>query len=485
MTLKPLLDSNTLAETMGEMVPAYSAHQAKVEADRCLYCFDAPCITACPTGIDVPAFIKKIANENTGGAGRVILESNILGGSCARVCPTSDLCEGACVMLDRDELPIQIGRLQRHATDYVHENKLSVLEKPTTRLGKSVGLIGSGPASMGCAAELARLGYDTVVYEKQPEAGGLNTYGIAYYKLTPQVSLEEVELIKNLGVEFKTGIEVGKDLSMDDLQKNHDAVFIGVGLGSARRLEIPGEDLTGVCEALDFIEEFHKKPLYEVGVGKHVVIIGCGNTAIDAVTQAKRMGAKTATIVYRRGESEMSAYDFEYELAKKDGCSFIFDASPIEVLGDSEVNGLKLISTEIVDGRPVPIAGSDYTIPCDMLIKASGQLARRKLLESIAPGISLSSSGHISIDKATGATSLPKIFAGGDAANGGKEVVNAVAEGKKAARGIHESLGGDPVEGPIQPTRLGIKGKPIGSGFDNPVRVSELETAYYKTQKEN
>lgn len=479
MALIPRLDSATATANMAEIEPAYSPQQAKVEANRCLFCFDAPCIAACPTGIDIPGFIKKIAHDNALGAGNLILRANVLGASCARVCPTAVLCEGACVLEDRDQNPIKIGRLQRYATDRVYEMGLPKLAPPAPSSGKKVALIGGGPASLGCAAELARLGHQAVVFEKKPEAGGLNTYGIAYYKLRPEVSLQEVELVKSLGVEFRCGVEVGRDLSMEELRTEFDAIFIGIGLGHTRALEIPGEDLPEVFEALEFIERFHVEPLHTVPVGRRVAVIGCGNTAIDAVTQAKRLGAESATIIYRRGETDMPAYAYEYELAKADRCEFLFHAMPVEVLGDGAVTGLRLVRAE-ADGQGgvKPVPGSEFVFDCDMVINASGQKKQTGWMRKLLPELALDNGGRIQVDPVTGQTSLPTVFAGGDAANGGREVVNAVAEGKKAARGIHEVFGGEKVTGPVQPTRFGVVGAPVGSGFEDPVRVPELERTY-------
>ena len=476
-----MLDEKTAARNMAEIEPKYSSQEAVVEANRCLYCFDAPCIMACPTGIDIPGFIKKISSGNLAGSARTILKSNILGASCARVCPTSVLCEGACVMLDRDELPIKIGRLQRYATDYVFENDVKIFDPPKKKSGKRVALIGGGPASLGCAAELAQLGHDTVIFEKKEHAGGLNTYGIAYYKLTTETSLKEVELVKSLGIEIRTGVEVGKDIQAKELEQEFDAIFIGVGLGHTYKLDIPGEDLPEVVEALEFIEELHVNPLHEVPVGRRVAVIGCGNTAIDAVTQAKRLGAEHAVIIYRRGEKDMPAYAYEYDIAKKDGAEFVFHAVPVEVLGkDGHVVGLKLARTEMgEDGRLNVIPGSEFELPFDMVIKALGQEKMTDMLKGLFPDLELARNGVIQREPATGQTNIPHIFAGGDGANGGSEVVNAVGEGKKAARAIHRMFTGETVEGPVQWTRIGVvNAKPVGSGLDNPIRVPELETTY-------
>ena len=336
MPTSPKLGTEALMANLADIHPPFSPQEALIEASRCLYCFDAPCIKACPTGIDIPSFIKKIASGNLAGSARAILSANILGASCARVCPTSVLCEGACVVLALEGNPVKIGRLQRHATDHVFENRIPVLKRPAIRPGKRVAVIGGGPAGLGCAAELAQLGHQAVVFEKKPKAGGLNTYGVAYYKMKPEVSLAEVELIKGLGVEFRCGIEVGRDISINQLEREFDAIFIGVGLGRRTRLGIPGEGLPEVVDAIDFIEKIHSQPLAQVPVGDRVAIIGCGNTAMDAVTQAKRLGAKTVTAIYRRSEDAMPAYNFEYELAKSDGVQFLFNAVPLEILAGAD-----------------------------------------------------------------------------------------------------------------------------------------------------
>lgn len=484
MPLKPRSNSKELAKTMGDIEPCYRPQEAKVEADRCLYCFDAPCIMACPTGIDIPGFIKKIANANLIGSARVILESNILGASCARVCPTEVLCEGACVMLDRDEKPIKIGRLQRYATDALWEKKANPFPEIPKRNGKKVALVGSGPASLGCAAELARLGYQAVVFEKDAEPGGLNRYGIAYYKMSPEVAKQEVKWVKDLGVEFRCRSEVGKNVKVEKLLKDFDALFLGVGLGKAHRLGVPGEDKKGVVEALEFIRWIHTKPLHQVPVGARVAVIGCGNTAIDAVTQAKRLGAKEAVIVYRRGEEDMPAYEYEYELAKTDACGFLFHTAVVEVLGGKEVTGLRLAKTRTdKHGKTEIVKGSEFEEPFDMVIKATGQEKQAPAWKKFLPKLKFDDKGRIEVKKGTGQTSVPKVFAGGDAVNGGREVVNAVAEGKKAALAIHAMLSGQKVAGPIQGSRLGHQDGPRGSGFLQPVRVPELEAAYFSAKK--
>src|SRR4051812_17534914 len=332
--LSPKLGVEAATANMADIYPPLTPQEAVIEANRCLFCFDAPCIKACPTGIDIPSFIKKIANGNPTASARTILSANILGASCARVCPTSVLCEGACVVLDREGKAVQIGRLQRYATDHVYDNNIQVLKPATKKSGKKVAVLGGGPAGLGCAAELAQLGHEVTIFEKKAQGGGLNTYGIAYYKMPPQVSLEEVELVKSLGVQFKFGVEIGKDIQIADLEKQFDAIFVGLGLGRGHQMNIPGENLPEVIQALDFIEKLHTTPLHKVPVGARVAVIGGGNTAIDAVTQAKRLGAEKAMLIYRRTQAEMSAYDFEQELAKTDGAEFVFNAAPVEVIAD-------------------------------------------------------------------------------------------------------------------------------------------------------
>ncbi len=433
MPLSPLLPADALAQNFTDLKPPLRPQEALVEASRCLYCFDAPCIMACPTGIDVPAFIKKIAFGNPASAAKTILTANILGASCARVCPTEVLCEGACVLDDRDEQPIQIGRLQRYATDYIAERNLNVLpDVPEKKSGKKIAVIGAGPAGLGCAAELARLGHSVTIFEKQKKAGGLNTYGIAYYKMKPPISLAEVRLVQSLGVEIQTGVTVGRDVTVEQLEQDFHAIFIGVGLGAATKLRIPGEDLPEVIDALDYISKIHTEPLHQIPAGRRVAVIGAGNTAIDAVTQAKRLGAERSFIVYRRSENDMSAYDFEYQYAKHDGAQFIFHAAPVEVLAtDGHVSGLKLVRTQLVDGRVEPIPGSEFIEPCDLVLKAVGQEKQVKLLQELFPALKIDSRGVIAHTNLTGQTNVEHIFTGGDCSNGGREVVNAVGEGKK------------------------------------------------------
>ncbi len=408
---RALLSDEELERNFADIAPPLTSDAALLEANKCLFCHDAPCTIACPTHIDVPAFIRKIASGNLRGSARVILHPNPFGHSCARACPVEVLCEGACVLNDRDEAPIKIALLQRHATDKVLEHKWKLFE-PGRPTGKRVAIVGAGPAGLSCARDLRRCGHDVTVFETKPQPGGLNTYGIAEYKLKADVALAEVQDILDLGVELKSGVTVGKDVPFENVLAEYDAVFIGIGLGDTKPLGIPGEDLPGVVDALTFIEHLKTHPYRETPVGRQVVVIGAGNTAIDAVTHAKRLGATTATIVYRRGEADMPCYDYEYELAKRDGCGFRFHAVPQRVIasGSGDVSALEVQTP----------AGTE-TIPCDMVIVAIGQTERTPFS---AP------EGH------------PRVFIGGDCANGGAEIVNAAAEGITAAQRIHEFLGG-------------------------------------------
>lgn len=439
-------------DPFGELKPALSPDQALAEAHRCLMCFDAPCTRACPTHIDVPAFIKKIATGNLRGSARTILEANILGASCARVCPVEVLCEGACVMNDLHHHPIAIGRLQRHATEWVLERQERLFRPGLRRAGRPpVAIVGAGPAGLSCAAELAQLGYDATVFEAGDRPGGLNTTGVAEYKLTAATALREIEWVKQLGVDIRTGVRVGEKggPSFAELEQKYGAVFLGVGLGKIQPLGIPGEELPGVWDALELIALLKADRAAAAGrIGRRVVVIGGGNTAIDAVTQAVRLGAEEVTLAYRRRPEDMAAYAHEVELAKHDGVRFVFLARPLRVAGKERAEGLvceRVRTTGRTDagGRPAleTIPGSEFTLPADTVVRATGQVARTELFRAV-PGLLLEG-GRPVHDPLTMQTGNPRTFVGGDCANGGAEVVNAVAEGKRAARGIHRYLEGN------------------------------------------
>ena len=425
------ISNEQIEQNFAELNPPLSQAEAFFEANRCLYCYDAPCTHACPTHIDVPSFIKKIASGNLHGSARVIFDANPIGASCARVFPVEVLCEGACVEKTLMDKPIEIGRLQRYATDYAINKGRQIFEKGESN-GKSVGIIGSGPAGLSCATYLARLGYDVTIYEKKSLAGGLDTYGMAEYKMSQKDSLDEVAAVGKLGVEFRLNCEIGSDVLFEDLQKNYDAVFIGAGLGATNDLNIKGEDLDGVMDALYFIEKIKTRDWKSVPIGKIVAVIGAGNTAIDAVTQAKRLGAERVFLIYRRTEKDISAYDYEYELAKKDGIEFVWQTSPIAVLGNESVSGLKCKKSD----------GTEFEIACDLVIKAIGQQKQIPFFQNI--GIEFNEKGQVAVNE-TMQTSNPKIFAGGDCVNGGAEAVDASLMGNLAAQGIHFSLSGEKV----------------------------------------
>jgi glutamate synthase (NADPH/NADH) small chain len=439
----PKLSPEQYEKNFADIHPPLSPNSAVMEANRCLYCFDSPCMHACPTHIDISTFIKKIATGNLKGSAKTILESNWVPLTCAKACPVDVLCEGACVYNERGETPIEIGRLQRYTMDWFYSTMPKIFE-PAPKNGKSIGVIGSGPAGLACAAEAALFGFDVTIYEAKDVPGGLDTWGIAPYKMRQEDSLKEIELIESFGVKILTGVRIGADKSISELEKMHDAIFIGAGLGRPSELEIPGEGLPGVIGALEFIEKVKTEKFHAVDVGKRVAVIGAGNTAIDAVTEAKRLGAEQVMIIYRRSEEEMPAYEYEYDLAKKDGVVFYFLTSPKRIIGNGFVEGIECIKMKLgkpdASGRrsPEPIPNSEFTIPADMVIKSLGQNIEERFLSGI-PQLKLDR-GNVWVNPETMQTNNPKYFAGGDCINGGKEVVNAAADGKRAARGIHKYL---------------------------------------------
>ena len=458
-------------EQFPELHPALDSQSALAEANRCLYCFDAPCTAACPTHIDVPRFIKKIATGNLRGSAVTILDANILGLSCSRVCPVDVLCEGSCVMLRYNKKPIEIGRLQRFAMDAFYDaqpqaplanTRGSVQSRDREGAVGRVACIGGGPASLACAAELRRHGVSVTIFDNRPLPGGLNTYGVAEYKLRPSDSLREVELVRGLGVEFRQAevgaagpldgavpldpaVTLGAAVPLDALEKDFDFIFVGVGLGAMERLGIPGDQLPGVIDALRLIERY--KTLADFHVGRSVIVIGAGNTAIDAANAAVRLGAGDVHLFYRRTEKEMPAFPFEYDHSKVEGVRFHWLAQPVAVIeARGRAAAVRFVQTRL--GEPdatgrrnaQPVPGSEFEVPCDMVVPALGQ---SRLTGWLGPsrGIALNS-GSIAVDRPTGRSSNPKYYAGGDCVNGGREVVDAVADGKRAALAMVEAMHG-------------------------------------------
>ncbi len=435
MSYQPRAD---IAERFAEIHPALGPDAALAEANRCLYCFDAPCTAACPTHIDVPRFIKKIASGNLRGSALGILEANILGASCSRVCPVDVLCEGACVMHRYNKQPIEIALLQRHAMDHFYEHGAKLAIAAATERTARVACIGAGPASLACAAELRKHGYGVTIFETRPLPGGLNTYGVAEYKLRASDSLREVDLVKSLGVEFRFGVRVGETIALNEIERTHAAIFVGIGLGPGGSLGLPGEKSNRIVDALKFIADY--KTAQTFSIGRKVAVIGGGNTAIDAANAALRLGAEEVYMIYRRSEREMPAFQFEYENAKLEGVRFRFQSQPVAVLP----NGIECVRIELgapdASGRrkPEPVAGSNFQIECDMIIPAIGQSRFLQFLAEFR-GVNLLD-GSVIVNPETGQTSNPRYFAGGDCVNGGREVVDAVAEGKRAGLALAQWL---------------------------------------------
>lgn len=424
---------------LAEQTPPLSPHDALVEANRCLFCFDAPCTHACPTHIDIPRFIKKIATGNGRGAARTILDANLLGATCARVCPVEELCEGACV-LGAEHKPIRIGRLQRFAIDRGTAGGAAWITRAAPS-GKHVAVVGAGPAGLSCAGELARRGHAVTIFEKQDLPGGLSTYGIITLREPIEAALAEVEMIRGLGVAIRTGVALGRDVTLEQLRRDHDAVFLAVGLGGSPALGIPGEE--NVVDGLEFIAASKLRP-EELTVGRNVLVIGAGNTAIDCATIAKRLGADAVTIVYRRTAREMTAYQHEYEFIKREGVEFRFLTQPVRVLSaNGVVTGLVCQRMQLgepdASGRPAPVPqpGAELALAADQIIKAIGQVR-----PPLAAELGLATTGGYLAVNPDCETSLAGVFSGGDCirARGAASTVMAVQDGKLAALAIHRRL---------------------------------------------
>jgi len=451
----PKISDKDYAARFSEALPPLGADGARHEAARCLYCYDAPCIAACPTHIDIPSFIRKIATGNLIGSARTILAANPLGATCARVCPVENLCEGACVRVGTDHA-VAIGRLQRHAMDaYAATSKpfFAAGDAPkaasagarTDGRAPRVAVVGAGAAGLACAVELRRAGVGVVVFEGRAKPGGLADYGIVPWRLPRDVPALEAREVERAGAELRTGVVVGEDVTAEQLLAEFDAVFLGVGLGRAKPLGIPGEALRGVIDALEFIERVIKKDLAKLDVGRRVAVIGCGNTAMDAANCAKKLGCDSVTVFYRRTEAEAPAYPNEIELAKELGVHFRWLTSPVAIRGARDrvatmtFDTMRLGRADKTGRRkPAPVKGGRFTEVVDTVIRAVGQDRIEELLNHF--GVR-HARGRVETDAKTRRTSSPKVWAGGDLVNGGLEVVNAVEEGKVAARSILESLG--------------------------------------------
>jgi len=415
-----------------------NATEAYYESSRCLFCYDAPCIQACPTGIDIPLFIKQIHTENTTGAAKTIFDANWLGNACGVVCPTGVLCEGACVYNHQDVMPIQIGRLQNYATNTAIADK-KTLFKPGKSIGKKVAIIGAGPAGIACACELRTLGVAVTIFEAKEKPSGLTVYGIAPYKISNEEVLEEVDYLQNqLGFEIKYTTKIESKAQLNALESSYDAIFLGVGLGATAEIQLAGENIDGVIGAVEFIEELRMKH-HKVTVPNTVVVIGGGNTAMDAASEAARLGAEKVVLAYRRDKEAMGAYGFEYDLARSAGVKGLFNTVPIAILGERKVSGVQFAKTETIKGKLQTIPDSEFVLSCDMVIKATGQ-AKQGNFYQLLPTVEIDERTKIKVDMETYQTSLPQYFAGGDAVNGGAEVVNAAYEGKKAAQGIFQYI---------------------------------------------
>jgi glutamate synthase (NADPH/NADH) small chain len=423
-------------ENFKQKKPLMNDTQAYYESSRCLFCYDAPCMDACPTGIDIPLFIKQIQTGNPEGAAKTIYDSNWMGNACGTICPTGVLCEGACVYNNQDVAPLLIGRLQNYATNQVIESGKQ-LYTPGPDNGKSIAIIGAGPAGIACACELRLLGYTVDIFEAKALPSGLTVHGIAPYKITNEEVLAEMEYLQNqLGYSIKYNSPISTKEQLAELEANYSAIFIGVGLGGTAKLGMTGEDLDGVVGAVEFIEELRLNHS-DVKIANRVVVIGGGNTAMDAASGSARLGADEVTLAYRRDKSGMGAYSFEYELAVGAGVRGLFNSSPLEIVGNGKVEGVKFIKTESTDGKLNMIPGSEFTVPCEMVIKATGQ-AKQGPFYSLIEGLEIDQKTRIVVNPDTNQSTNPMYFAGGDAINGGAEVVNAAYDGKLAANGIHE-----------------------------------------------
>jgi len=427
------LSTNQLADNFTDLHAPLTAHQAAVESSRCLFCHDAPCMEACPTGIDIPGFIRKINSGNTRGAAITILSENIMGGTCANVCPVEELCEEVCVRNAAEDSPVEIGRLQRYATDALFASGVQPFQRSADS-GKHIAVVGAGPAGLSCAHRLAMHGHQVTIFEAREKGGGLNEYGIAAYKMTDQRAAREVAFILGIGgITLKCGRRLGEDIHLAQLCRDFDAVFLGMGLASVNTLGLENETLPGVMNAVDYIEEIRQKDLASLSVGRRVVVIGGGNTAIDIALQTRKLGAEEVTLVYRRSETEMSATWFEQQLVQSHGVLIRTMARPCKILGDAQgVSAVEFEITEYDDEDQLRGSGRRFTLNADMLFKAIGQ-CMDELTDCEIEG------GRIKVDE-HGASSVSGVYAGGDCVAGIDLTVAAVEDGKRAAEAMHQFL---------------------------------------------
>lgn len=425
-------------KNFSQIKPLMNETQAYYESSRCLFCFDAPCINACPTGIDIPLFIRQINSGNTMGAAKTIYDSNYFGHACGKVCPTEVLCEGACVYNNQDVKPIEIGRLQSFATNKAIETnkQLFIPAKPN---GKKVAVVGAGPTGISGACELRMLGFEVDIYEAKAFPSGLTLYGVAPYKISNKDTLKEMEYLqKQFGYKVIYNHPINTKGKIQYLEQNYDAVLLGVGLGETTSINLPGENLENCIGAVEFISEL-KLSHHTAKEGKKVIVLGGGNTAMDAASESARMGAEKVIVAYRRSKEEMGAYEFEYDLAKGVGVKGLFNVTPVEILGNGKVEGIKFMRTVSTGDEIEVVPDSEFIEECDVVIRATGQ-SKMVNLYSLIEGLQVDELKRIKVSKENYQTTNPNYFAGGDAVNGGVEVVNAVAEAKVAAQGIYKYL---------------------------------------------
>ncbi len=428
------LDSKHLSENFSDLHPVLNAHEALVAADRCYFCYDAPCMEACPTSIDIPLFIRQISTGTPEASAQTIFSQNILGGMCARVCPTETLCEEVCVRETAEGKPVEIGRLQRYATDVAMDSGNQPFARAAPS-GKSVAVVGAGPAGLSCAHRLAVLGHAVTLFDARSKGGGLNEFGIASYKSVDGFAQKELDWLLSIGgIDVRYAKALGADITLEQLQVDYDAVFLGMGLGGVNALRAGGEDKDNVLDAVSFISDLRQAAdLSKLPIGKRVVVIGGGMTAVDAAVQAKLLGALDVTMVYRRGKDRMSASVYEQDLATSKGVRIIYNAQPVKVTGNGAAAGIEFAYTQTVDGKLKAI-GESFTLLADQVFKAIGQT-----IEGIPDALKINH-GKISVSE-TGRSSVEGVWAGGDCASGGDDLtVTAVAEGRDAAIDIHASL---------------------------------------------